>query len=539
MPVPAPFLREPPFARPERRWPRRLADGPPPSGERMVDLARQIATTRVGGAFWRYADDEPTAPIVLTGGDPALLRAAADSFAPGVATVVADPGRDPWPIVSGATHLIYGSLNAVVLSAIAASVPTSRVTGETIAPVSGEAALALLSAAIGPADGWPSPYDPSTHWAVEAWVDYLGEWRRRIEKTRGIGTMTGISRWKRRRMHSFVPADPPVPVAAGAAAAVRAAKARNGAILAWPSRAPIGLMDGAARADVPVAWCEDGFIRSSGLGAALVQPGSIVIDRLAPHYDPARASELEQCLANQHPDDEACARARRLIDRLCGLGITKYNLTGTTADLPAGRRIALVCGQVGDDLSLRHAAPPGATMTALLARARAEEPHAYLIYKPHPDVVAGLRTGAIDVADTRRLADAVLPDADLAALLPRIDVLHCWSSLAGFEALLRGREVVVHGRPFYAGWGLTRDLWPPERRGRKLTLEQLVAIALIDYPLYADPLTGLPCSVEHLVDRLAAAPAMGKPPIAARIAAMVQRLRPSLINAPSQQRING
>ena len=75
------------------------------------------------------------------------------------------------------------------------------------------------------------------------------------------------------------------------------------------------------------------------------------------------------------------------------------------------------------------------------------------------------------------------------------------TSLAGFEALLRGLRVVVYGRPFYAGWGLTTDL-PAFDRGRRLTLDQLVAAALILYPRYLDPLTRLPCGPEILVERL-------------------------------------
>ena len=31
------------------------------------------------------------------------------------------------------------------------------------------------------------------------------------------------------------------------------------------------------------------------------------------------------------------------------------------------------------------------------------------------------------------------------------------TSLTGFDALLRGKRVVTHGLPFYAGWGLTTD----------------------------------------------------------------------------------
>ncbi len=73
-----------------------------------------------------------------------------------------------------------------------------------------------------------------------------------------------------------------------------------------------------------------------------------------------------------------------------------------------------------------------------------------------------------------------------AALLSEIDELHTLTSLAGFEALLRGRRVVVYGRPFYAGWGLTTDLAQIDR-GRRLTLEELVAGALILYPALSRP----------------------------------------------------
>jgi capsular polysaccharide export protein len=75
------------------------------------------------------------------------------------------------------------------------------------------------------------------------------------------------------------------------------------------------------------------------------------------------------------------------------------------------------------------------------------------------------------------------------------------TSLTGFEALLRRRRVVVYGRPFYAGWGLTTDL-AMVGRSRTLTLEELVAGVLILYPRYLDPVTRLPCSPEIIVERL-------------------------------------
>ena len=62
-------------------------------------------------------------------------------------------------------------------------------------------------------------------------------------------------------------------------------------------------------------------------------------------------------------------------------------------------------------------------------------------------------------------ADIVIRGVSTAALLAEIDELHTLTSLAGFEALLRRRRVVVYGRPFYAGWGLTTDLAGIDRAG--------------------------------------------------------------------------
>lgn len=91
----------------------------------------------------------------------------------------------------------------------------------------------------------------------------------------------------------------------------------------------------------------------------------------------------------------------------------------------------------------------------------------------------------------------------MATLLDRVDAVHVLTSLTGFEALLRGRDVTCHGVPFYAGWGLTRDLAPvPTRRGRQRTLAELVAAVLIVYPRYLDPVTGLPCPPEVLISRM-------------------------------------
>jgi capsular polysaccharide export protein len=87
------------------------------------------------------------------------------------------------------------------------------------------------------------------------------------------------------------------------------------------------------------------------------------------------------------------------------------------------------------------------------------------------------------------------------------------TSLTGFEALLRGVAVTTFGRPFYAGWGLTDDVDPPQR-DRTLTLDELTAAALILYPSYIDPRSGLPAPPEIAVESLAAMRGEARRPIA-------------------------
>ncbi|MFM5886130.1 MAG: hypothetical protein ACKOQ3_12555 [Novosphingobium sp.] len=313
----------------------------------------------------------------------------------------------------------------------------------------------------------------------------------------GIGCLTGIAPWKRRRLRAiFANAGGP-PCAGRAARAVQLARANGGAVAVWESRRPAGLDALAARAGVPVWSIEDGFIRSAGLGAALVQPCSLVLDRQRPHYDGSGPSDLEYLLQAHAFGADDLARADALIARLRAGAITKYNLGGTMPDLPRGRRLVLVLGQVDDDLSVLRGGA-GQTVAGMVAAVRAAEPDALLLFKPHPDVVAGLRSGLRAPPE----ADLVVEEAGLTALFARVDAVHVLTSLGGFEALLRGVAVTVHGRPFFAGWGLTSDIAPPPRRTARLSLAQLVAGALIAYPHYYHPAWRRRCTVEELLDWL-------------------------------------
>lgn len=352
--------------------------------------------------------------------------------------------------------------------------------------------------------------DPSTGLPVgiDATIAHLGFWRRIGEGNRDIVAACGIAWWKRREIARFLwSPDRRLRFFSSERRAIAHARRQGGAVAVWPSRISPAMVRGAAAAGVPLVRVEDGFVRSVGLGSDMVPPSSITVDWRGIHYDPSRASDLETLLAQTQFPLALLTRAAHLRAAILAGGISKYGGSAPHV-FPArepGRRLVLVPGQVEDDMSVKLGGGGLASNLELLRRARALEPDAEIWFRPHPDVDAGHRKGAVPDADALQVADRIVRGGGMAALLGLVDAVHVLTSLTGFEALLRGCDVTCHGMPFYAGWGLTRDLMPlSDRRGRGLALDELVAGVLILYPRYLDPVSGLPCEPETLFARMVA-----------------------------------
>ena len=277
--------------------------------------------------------------------------------------------------------------------------------------------------------------------------------------------------------------------------------------------------------NVPLSRMEDGFLRSKGLGAELTPAASLVLDDRGIYYDPSKESQLEH-LISKSPEllEFAIQRAAILRAKIVASGVSKYNLNGNaTLDFPKERSIVLVPGQVEDDASIRLGGGDVKTNIGLLQTARAAHPRGYIVYKPHPDVLAGLREGNVGEMAALEYCDQIVENADVTKLIEASDEIWTMTSLLGFEALLRGKSVVCLGMPFYAGWGLTHDLGPEcTRRNVKVSLDQLVHATLVDYPRYMDSVSGLACTPELIVDRLAEG--LGRKPAKLKILAKLQGL---------------
>lgn len=490
------------------------------------DVFAQLVAARVGGDFWEApaslarTPDAVLRPRAATdvmaladkhGGSGALWCAARglERIARGI--TARHGGQwcgvvDPWSVLDRASLLVaHGDDEWVALAAIT-GVPVQLLSdgrhghrGDDAETLAARARSALAAAQyLDPFDGTPS--------TIERVIDQLADWRRIIAANRPISVAYGMAWWKRREIRRFlwVPGRR-LPIARTAADALRIARRRGGAIAIWPSRA--AALGKAAGSEVPpVVRVEDGFVRSVGLGSNLIPPCSVVVDHRGIHFDPSGPSDLEQILATEDFSPALLERAAALRETIVRAQISKY---GALAQSPApsrmpGRRLVLVPAQVEDDMSVLAGGGGLTSNLAFLKRVRALEPEAEIWFRPHPDVDAGHRKGAVPDAEIMAFADRIVREPSMAALLGVVDAVHVITSLTGFEALMRGREVTCHGTPFYAGWGLTRDLGAvPDRRGRTLALDELVAGVLICYPRYLDPVTGLPCPPETLIARMA------------------------------------
>lgn len=338
---------------------------------------------------------------------------------------------------------------------------------------------------------------------AERTFSHVGLQRQRRSEFPQLIAAIGFSRWKRPFVAKFLQGSD-VAFAKNFTAETTAYNAE--AVAIWGSaEVPNSLVS------KPVLRLEDGFLRSSGLGANLVKPLSLVIDDVGIYFDATRPSRLENILATQELTGSELDRARALRQHIVQLDLTKYNLGRQPWMRPAvGKPVILVVGQVETDASIRQGSPEVKSNIDLLRRVREENPDSYIIYKPHPDVLAGLRRKGRHEENSRELADEILTLPVAAGqLLGQVDVVHTMTSLMGFEALIRGRKVVCHGLPFYAGWGLTEDRVSCVRRRRKLTLDELVYAALISYSRYFNYEADCFVEPEDVVKQLAALAAHG------------------------------
>ncbi|MEA3059121.1 MAG: capsular polysaccharide export protein [Sphingomonadales bacterium] len=523
-----PFLRIPSFPGAGLKYFARM-DGPAANGEAV---AADLKRLRVGGAFWGA---QPALPNEYVLAASAMAVARAKRIAQGrpvvrwdrregpaaVRGLVVSGECDPWHMLANASALVAEAGDELHIVASLLGCLTIEVD-----QANGEDHLATfdlrdtLAEEFGGAV-FENPFSGEAMDAHEA-IALCGFWRELIDSNRDVVGGVGFAFWKQRHV---------APLLWGGGEPFKflrsASSAHSGSPIAvWRAKVPGECAAELERAGAALIEVEDGFLRSRGLGADCIPPLSITVDRLGAHFDPSRESELERLLDKGKFGEPLLDRARDLRHLIVEAGLGKYDRGHLALDRLAGDRChILVPGQVEDDRAVTLGGCGLVSNLELLKRVREQARHAYILYKPHPDVVAGHRRGTIPQSACLEFADEIVGDVPISSLIAMVDEVHVNTSLAGFEALLREKRVTTYGVPFYAGWGLTTDLGPvPARRTARRTLDELVAATLLLYPRYFDPVTGLPCPAEVVVARLSD----GEPPVAGLVVGL-RRLQGKLL----------
>ena len=337
-------------------------------------------------------------------------------------------------------------------------------------------------------------------------IEHINRQKRYADQNRGKFFFFGFRPWKYHYIRSFFQgSDTTITFSRSMRNALGRGLDQGCTIAVWGHNEPKGLREYASSRGVAVWRIEDGFIRSLGLGSDLVRPMSLVLDTRGIYYDCWQESDIEHILNTYPFSTNLCIRSERLIQKILKGKITKYNterLVRLAIAPDPGRNIIFVPGQVEDDASIRYGTTNIRTNLSLLAAVRRRDPDAFIVYKPHPDVMAKNRKGKVALQESKAFCDHIETVASVISCIEQADEVHTMTSLTGFDALLRGKKVVTYGGPFYAGWGLTEDNLTFPRRTRWLSLNELVAGALLLYPRYVDEDTKSFVECETIVDKI-------------------------------------
>ncbi len=164
-------------------------------------------------------------------------------------------------------------------------------------------------------------------------------------------------------------------------------------------------------------------------------PHSLVVDALGIYYDATRPSTLENLiLAGDALSEAELARARRGIQRLRDLRLSKYNHAPDRRLFEDDRPRVLIVDQTAGDASIAGGLAEADDFERMLDIAQAEHPESEILVKVHPDVIAGKKQGHLLEAGNRPGCRLIGEPLNPWSLLDAVHCVHVVSSQMGFEA---------------------------------------------------------------------------------------------------------
>jgi len=326
-------------------------------------------------------------------------------------------------------------------------------------------------------------------------IDRLVLWRDRAECNRGDVVCAGWPLTRRAAARAYFHDGGGTLTFSSGRAAVRAAKVGNGRLLSWQAPKPVAA---ACAAGLDAAVVRETPLRVLDPCPPGAVPAALEVDGRAARDGGASHAGLIWSL-HHYPFTEAERdRAAAVIEDLLPAPPAR-----TEPATPTDRKTIVVLGERFQ--SWRADETSGfRNNRQFLRMVRAEHRDALLLYVEHPDVARRMAPGWLTPGQIAANADQVLSLQEMLSGTVDIDEVHTIASDTGFWALMAGLDVTCWGRPFYAGWGVTRDRQAFPDRVRRLSPADLAAAVLILGARYVDRRTEIPCEVEDVAARIVA-----------------------------------
>lgn len=248
----------------------------------------------------------------------------------------------------------------------------------------------------------------------------------------------------------------------------------------WGYKAPAFFINYIREHQYDIWFLEDGFIRSAPDDNRNAPPLSIVMDSQAPYFDTTGPNDLTDFIKNfdfNQPSYDNIL-AKKMLNYYISHRVSKYNHQ-EYVDVKEiyGKKEAyriLILGQVPEDDSIKYGNGQNISVIDLVNAAIKDFPFAQIIVKPHPMALLDIQI----MARLKELNCLILDrPLHLVDALETVDHIYTITSLAGLEALIRGKKVTALGKPFYKGYNLTEN----EEILRPLTIEQLYFVTFMLY----------------------------------------------------------
>jgi capsule polysaccharide export protein KpsC/LpsZ/FMN phosphatase YigB (HAD superfamily) len=261
----------------------------------------------------------------------------------------------------------------------------------------------------------------------------------------------------------------------------------NAEIMIYNGRAHQYLLRFAKQHKIKISYLGLGFMQEL-MGYDINQaPFSFFLDTKNHPYDAASPSVLERVLAqhdfNKNPRWLPFAKMMRY------LLLQKIGVQSECESLDFEQEKIIVFGQHDFDLTLKFEAEHGLKTEVFIKNIISKHPEAKIYYLPALQELLTSQFSEKKDFLNQMDVDVLDPHQHWGVTLLQCCCAYTISSTMGLYALMAGIELNIMGQPFYAGWGMSVDHQHIARRQRQLTIDELLAGALIVYSRYHDPVS--------------------------------------------------